>query len=152
MLLDAFLPNEEIPIEFPPASSLPWRVRQTELGYKMECTLGILAPTYFHSPHTSGGTVMNRTILLASTGLLFSTALFAGCERKAALAQYNPQFDSVLPTYYNAAPDTSILEDQRTAFNRMRDANPHVAPAAPAAATGAAPAGAATPSVPPPPG
>ena len=91
---------------------------------------------------------MKRFPLLAT--LLLAGVSFAGCEQKAALTQYNPQYDSVLPTYYNAIPDTSILEDQRTAYNRMRDANPHAAPAAaPAPAT---PAGAATPATPPPPG
>jgi hypothetical protein len=95
--------------------------------------------------------MITRSPRLATAALLLGSALFAGCEHKAAVARYNPQLDSVLPTYFNAIPDTGILEDQRTAFNRMRDANAAARPAAPAAVPAPA-AGESTPVTPPPPG
>jgi hypothetical protein len=88
---------------------------------------------------------------------LFSTLILAGvcsmgCEHHAAITQYNPQLDSVLPTYYNAIPNMTILDDQRKIHDAMVAAHPGAAPAAPAGAPVAVPGGFSTPAVPPPPG
>jgi len=72
----------------------------------------------------------------------------AGCERQESAAPYDAKIDSLLPTYYKSAPDTGILDDQRTVFAKLRDANAAAHPA-PASAPATAPATAPEPGSPP---
>ncbi len=73
-------------------------------------------------------------------GLLTAVACVGGCEHKDAQVQYDSKVDSLMPTYYTAAPDTGILDDQRAVFAKMRDANAAAHPAVPASAPATAPA------------
>ena len=82
---------------------------------------------------------------MKSRGMFFGVALslviagacMTGCDRRMESAHYDPQLDGVLPSD-KAPPDLTILENQKTAYEKMREAN--AGAARPAASEPATPA------------
>jgi hypothetical protein len=97
---------------------------------------------------------MKRVVAsLVAGGMLASAMALAGCENSTS-AVYDPQYDGVTPLEH-PHPDLTILENQKTLYEKLAAASPAAARpgTAPANnATPAAPAGAPASPPPPPPG
>lgn len=89
----------------------------------------------------------NVKVLGVVLSIVMASGSIMGCERSGPSTIYDPQLDGVLPSD-KAAPDLSILDNQKAAYEKYQASAAAAAPK-PAATTPASAPAAATPATPP---
>ncbi len=130
--------------EFDGYHRVSWRIRQT--GVTLETAWQPILPkmAWFKREYAMKS---NRKILGVALSLVIASGCMMGCERSGPSTAYDPQLDGVLPAD-KASPDLSILDNQKTAYDKLHEVSAAAAPKPAASVPATAPA-ATAPATPP---